>query len=160
MWLILSQIWIENSLTILIKMREKFLLVQMMRTIVYRSTWLGNTIIIFVIQQICSNKAHLDLTMHNAVMLIKFSKQIANTFAKIINSYKGEFKTLSNIWNGTFSAKSLLASEANSECWQTTKMEFFAKNSQRLKAVHYLCKNLYLGYLTRFWICFWIGFQS
>ena len=30
--------------------------------------------------------------MHNAVMLIKFSKQIANTFAKIINSYKGEFK--------------------------------------------------------------------
>ena len=29
-----------------------------------------------------------------------------------------------------------------------------------LKAVHYLCKNLYLGCLTRSWICFWIGFQS
>ena len=30
-------------------------------------------------------------------MLIKFSKQVVNTFAKIINGYKGEFKTLSNI---------------------------------------------------------------
>ena len=30
-------------------------------------------------------------------MLIKFSKQIANTLAKTINGYKDEFKTLSNI---------------------------------------------------------------
>ena len=41
---------------------------------------------------------------HNTVLLaiwwnmfIKFSKQIGNTFAKTINAYKGEFKTLSNI---------------------------------------------------------------
>ena len=27
----------------------------------------------------------------------QFSKQIANRFGKIINDYKGEFKTLSNI---------------------------------------------------------------
>ena len=38
-----------------------------------------------------------DLTVHNTAMLIKCSKQIANSFAKIINNYKGEFKTLSNI---------------------------------------------------------------
>ena len=44
-------------------------------------------------------------------MLIKFGKQIANTFAKIINRYKGEFKTLSNIWDGAFSASSEYASE-------------------------------------------------
>ena len=40
---------------------------------------------------------YADLTVHNTVMLIKFSKQIANSFAKIINGCKGEFKTLSNI---------------------------------------------------------------
>ena len=34
---------------------------------------------------------------HNAVLLIKFSKEVANSFAKIITGYKGEFKTLSNI---------------------------------------------------------------
>ena len=67
------------------------------------------------------------LTMHNTVMLIKFSKQIANSFAKIINDYKGEFKTLSNIWDRAFSAKLLLVSSANSESYQTPKMEFFAK---------------------------------
>ena len=46
----------------------------------------------------------MNLTMHNTVlldacwkMLIKFSKQIANTFEQIINDYKDEFKTLSNI---------------------------------------------------------------
>ena len=35
-------------------------------------------------------------------MLIKFSKQIANNFSKIINGYKDEFKTLSNICDGAF----------------------------------------------------------
>ena len=38
-----------------------------------------------------------DLTVRKTVMLIKFSKQIGNSFAKIINGYKGEVKTLSNI---------------------------------------------------------------
>ena len=35
-------------------------------------------------------------------MLIKFSEQIANTFAKIINGYKGEFKNLSNTLDVAF----------------------------------------------------------
>ena len=52
---------------------------------------------------------HVDLTVHNAIMLIKFSKQLANSSAKIINGYKSEFKTLSNVWDGTFSEKPLLA---------------------------------------------------
>ena len=37
------------------------------------------------------------LTVHKTVMLIKFNRQIVNSFAKIINGYKSEFKTLSNI---------------------------------------------------------------
>ena len=36
----------------------------------------------------------MEETVHDIVMLSKFNKQIANSFAKIINSYKGEFKTL------------------------------------------------------------------
>ena len=51
-------------------------------------------------------------------MLIKFSKQIANSFAKTINGYKGEFKIYQTSEKGAFSAKSLLASEPNvcSQC--------------------------------------------
>ena len=37
-------------------------------------------------------------------MLIKFNKQIANTFAKTINGYNGESKSLSNICDGAFFA--------------------------------------------------------
>ena len=80
------------------------------KTIVYRNTWLGNTIIIFIIQEIWKN-AHVNLTVHITV----------------INDYKGEFKIRSNIWHGAFAAKSLLASEANSESCQTAKMKLFAK---------------------------------
>ena len=80
-------------------------------------------------------------------MLIRYSKQIANSFAKIIDGYRGEFKILSNIWDGSFSMKLLPNSEANSESCQTSKMELFCKSSQKLKAVHYLCKNLQLGCL-------------
>ena len=68
--------------------------------IVYRSTWLGNTIIIFIIKQICWNEGHVDLTVHNTVLLdikyntctilfclfIKFTKQIGKSLAKIINT--------------------------------------------------------------------------
>ena len=45
----------------------------------------------------------MDLTVHNTVKLINFSKQLANSFAKITNRWRflevirGEFKTLSNI---------------------------------------------------------------
>ena len=34
------------------------------KSIIYRSTWLGNTIIIFVIKQICWTKGHVDLTVY------------------------------------------------------------------------------------------------
>ena len=37
----------------------------------------------------------MEETVHDTVMLTKFSKQIANSFA--INGCKGEFKTLANI---------------------------------------------------------------
>ena len=72
-------------------------------------------------------KGHVEETVDKTVMLIKFSKQIPNSFAKIINGYKGQSKTLSNVWDGAFSTKSLLASEVNSECCQTSKIELFAK---------------------------------
>ena len=53
------------------------------KTIAYRNTWLGNTIIIFIIQEIWKN-AHVNLTVHITV----------------INDYKDEFKIRSNIWDG------------------------------------------------------------
>ena len=31
----------------------------------------------------------------------------------------------------------------------------FARNVQKLKAVHYFCKNFHFGCLARFWIYFW-----
>ena len=71
--------------------------------------------------------------MHNVVLLdiwwnmsIKFSKQIANTFAKIINGYKGEFKILSNTSDGAFSANCYWLQRRIKTC-QTSKMELFAK---------------------------------
>ena len=91
----------------------------------YRNTLLGNTIII--IQQIYWKSGHMKETVHKTVMLIKFSKKISTSFAKIISGYKGQFKTLSNIWAGAFSMKSLLTSKANSEFCQTSKMKLFAK---------------------------------
>ena len=50
----------------------------------------------------------MDLIVHNTVMLIKFSKQIANSFVKITNCWRsleiirGELKSLSNIKDGAF----------------------------------------------------------
>ena len=49
---------------------------------VYRNTWLGNTIKIFVIKQICWTVL-LDIWWN---MLIIFSKQIGNGLTKIINT--------------------------------------------------------------------------
>ena len=69
----------------------------------------------------------MEETVHKTVMLLRLSKQIVNSFAKIISGYKGEFKTLSNIWDGGFTTKLLLASEAHSKCCQASKMEHFAK---------------------------------
>ena len=57
---------------------------------IYRNIWLGNTIIIVVIKQICWKQGHVDLAVHSTDiwwdMLIKFSKQIENCLAKIINT--------------------------------------------------------------------------
>ena len=66
----------------------------------------------------------------DTVTLIKFSKQIANSFAEIINDYKGDCKTLSNIWHVAFPEKSSLASKANSGSFQTSKMELFPKTAK------------------------------
>ena len=62
-------------------------------------------------QKICWTQGRGDLTLHITALLdiwqnifIKFSKQIANSFSKIINGYKGEFKTLPNISDEAFSA--------------------------------------------------------
>ena len=46
---------------------------------------------------------------------------------KIANAYKGQLKTLSNIWDVAFCTKSLLASKANLQSYKTSKMELFAK---------------------------------
>ena len=48
--------------------------------------------------------------------------------------------------------KSSSKSEVYSEPCQTTQMEHFAKNCQRLKVVNYFCKTLRLRCLTGFWI--------
>ena len=73
-------------------------------------------------------------------MLMKFSKQIANTFAKIINDYdemglfpqvvtgfRGEFKILHNY----------------------LRLSFLQKQS-KIKVVYCFCKNLHFQYLIRF----------
>ena len=77
-------------------------------------------------------KQKLSRTSHytKTVTLIKFSRQIANSFAKVINGHKSKFRTLSNILDGVFSAKSLL----DSESCQTSKMELFAKRVVCAKA--------------------------
>ena len=72
-------------------------------------------------------------------MLIKFTKQTDNSFAKIIKTSEMELFH-----------KSLLASEASSESCETSKMEVFAKIVKKRKAVHYFNKNLHLECLVRF----------
>ena len=77
---------------------------------VYRNTWLGSTIIIFVIQQLCWKEGHVKEIVHNNAMLIKFSKQIANSFAKWSMATKANSKPCQQSEMELFSAKSLLAS--------------------------------------------------
>ena len=83
------------------------------------------------------------MTVHNTGIwwniLIKFRKQIEDSFAKIIN-IKVNSKPCQTLW-WSFFWKSLLASMANSEPCHTSKMELFAKNSQKRKAVHYSAKT-------------------
>ena len=98
----------------------------------------------------------MDFTGHNTVLLdiwwnilIKFSKQIANTlreklmvtktnskhcqtsemelFPQVVASFKGELRISSNISDETF-----------------------CKNKQKLKVVHYFCKKLHHECLARF----------
>ena len=58
-------------------------------------------------------------------MLIKFSKQIENSFVKIINTKVNSKPVTQLRWS--FFCKSLLTSEANSESCHTSKIELFAK---------------------------------
>ena len=66
-----------------------------MLTIVYRNIWLGITYYNFCYSANMLNKGHVDLTVNDTIVLpdiqwnvfIKFSKQIATTFAKTINGY-------------------------------------------------------------------------
>ena len=77
---------------------------------VYRNTWLGSTIIIFVIQQLCWKEGHVKEIVHNNAGLIKFSKQIANSFAKWSVATKANSKPCQTSEMELFSTKSLLAS--------------------------------------------------
>ena len=103
------------------------------KNIAYRNTLLGNTLIMFVIKQMCWNirSRGFDLAQYCLLdvwwnMLIKCSKQIANSFAKIVNGYKGEFKTLSNIWDGVSASRYWLQRQTQNLA-KTFKMELFAK---------------------------------
>ena len=90
-------------------------------------------------------------------MSIKFNKQIANTLAKIINGYRIQRRIQNPVkrLRLSFFRKSLLASETNSESCQTSKIDLFAKIVKNLKSFTIVCKNLHLGCLIRFWMCFW-----
>ena len=67
------------------------------------------------------NTVMLDIWWH---ILIKFSKRLANTFEKIINFYKGEFKTLPNILDGAFwrNSQNLFTIFAKTLCWMFDKV--------------------------------------
>ena len=124
--------------------------------IILRNTLLGNIIIHFI-KQICWNSGHVNLTVSNTVLLdiwwnmfIKFSIQIGNSLAKIIN--KKVNSRPCEISEMKLSRRLLLASRANSGSCQTSDMDLLPKIVKN--------ENLHLGCLTRFWICFWIGFQS
>ena len=77
----------------------------------------------------------MDLTVHNTVlldiwwnMLIKFSKQTAKAFVKVIIGYKANQKSVKHLrWS--FSCKFLL----DSESWQTSKMELLVKPKTKSK---------------------------
>ena len=71
-------------------------------------------------------------------MLIKFSEQIANTFAKKINGYKGELKTLTNVWDGAFSASCNWLQRQTQNLAKTLRSKI---NNQKLKDVHYFAKT-------------------
>ena len=83
----------------------------------------------------------MDLSVHNTVLLhmwwntlIKFSKQIANTFAKIISGYKGEFKTLSNICNRAFSAGRYLLQRRTKNRAKHLRWSFLQKKKSKTKS--------------------------
>ena len=103
----------------------------------------------------------MDLTVHNNIlleiwwnMLIKFIRQIGKSPVKMINRkmnsrpcQTSEMELFPQVFSGF---------TRNSESCQRA----FCKHSQKRKAGHYFCKKPHHGCLTRFWICFWTGFQS
>ena len=108
----------NNQIHSQIKIHSKYLkninkIEKYKKTVVYRNTWLGNTIHFCYLTNMFKI-GHVEKTVDNTLMLIKFSKKIANSFAKITNAWRflflevirGKFKILPDIWGGAFSAMS------------------------------------------------------
>ena len=92
---------------------------------VSRNIWQGNTYYNFCYSANMLNiKSHVDFTVDNTVLLaiIKFSKEMANAFARIQIQIKNPVKYLR--WS--FFPK-LLALVENSKSCQTSEMKVFAK---------------------------------
>ena len=98
-----------------------------------RNTWFGNTYYNFWysanmlnIRSCGFNHVQHCILNIRRELLIKFSKQIASTFAEIINGCNGDENPVKHLRWSSF-RKSLLASEANSESCQISWMKLFAK---------------------------------
>ena len=96
----------------------------------------------------------MDLTMQNTVlldiwwnMLIKFIKQISNTFVKIINGYKGEFKTLPKIRDRHFSASRYWLTRQTQNLANILRWSLLQKYS-KTKSYHFTINEVsYQGFL-------------
>ena len=73
--------------------------------------------------------------MYITGMLIKFSKQIANSF-------RGQFKTLSNILSWRFFREVVTGFRGELRILPNISDGAFCKNDQKLKAVHYCANTL------------------
>ena len=109
--------------------------------IVYRNKWLGNTYYNFRYSANMINIGprgfdSIQCCIAWLVKYVKFSNQISNTFAKIMNGCKSQLKTLSKIWDGAFSAN---------------RCRYWLQRRTK--------KKPHLGCLASFSIYFWIGFQ-
>ena len=96
----------------------------------------------------------MDLAVHNTYLLdiwwnvlIKFSRQIGNSCAKIINTkvnsefcQTSEMELFSQVATGFRGELRILSNSYD---------KVFCKNSEKRKAVHYFCKKLHLGMLGK-----------
>ena len=80
----------NNQIHSQIKIHSKYLkninkIEKYKKTVVHRNTWLGNTINFCYLTNMLKI-GHVEKTVDNTLMVIKFSKRIANSFAKITNA--------------------------------------------------------------------------